>query len=145
MAPDIDRRSLIAGIGGLGAVATGGYAWTRYATRDHLQFRPLEGVNNTDEPVELVVTALSDGTGEYERTDDLEPGADAKSLAGPWIKHADAYSLRARTADAELVLENREIVDRLDDAGWGSDCAHVRIVVTEDGDLESRVRPSEYC
>ncbi|MCU4744429.1 hypothetical protein [Natronoglomus mannanivorans] len=153
MRPSISRRSLLAGtLGGVGVLASGGYAWNQYATRNALQFRPLEGHNESDEPVTLTVTASSDGTEVYEGTYDLAPagderGEDTRYLAGPWIKHPDEYSLRVATDDEEfvLVLENSEIIDRLEDTGWGSECARVTITVTDAGTLESAVATSEQC
>ena len=151
MPSEISRRALVAGAaGGVGVVATGGYAWSQYAARNHLQFRSLEAVNESDEPVELTVAALSGGDVRYERTDELAPagdehGDDRKSLAGPWIKHPDPYSLRVELGEELLQLDNAEIVERLDGSGWGSDCANVTIVVTADRRLDSEVSPSDVC
>jgi hypothetical protein len=149
MPSELGRRSLVAGaLGGLCMVATGGYAWNQYATRSHLQFRPLEAVNESDEPVTITVTVRSDRRDGYERTADLATAGDeeeTRTLPGPWIKSPEAYSVHAATDGEELHLENPEIVDRLGDADWGRNCVRVTIVVTEESRLESRVVPSDRC
>ena len=149
MPPEISRRSLLAGaVSGFGVLATGGYVWNQYTTRNFLRFRPLEVVNESNEQVEIAVTVWKDGANNYEQTHDLElPGGQAQTrhLNGPWIKSGGEYSIRVATTDEELVLDNREIVSRLEDADWGSSCARVTIVVTEDETLESRILPSKGC
>lgn len=146
------RRTLVAGalggLGGFGALATGGYAWNRYATRDYLRFRPLEAVNESNEPFSIAVTVRSDRRGKDERTVHLEATGDegdASRLNGPWIESPRAYSVRVTTDGEELVLGNRELVERLEGANRGSDCAHVTVVVAEDSRLEAEVSPSDEC
>lgn len=151
MSPRTSRRSLVVGAAGaVGALVTGSYAWNQYDTRYYLRFRPLEAVNESDEPAALAVTVAGDLEEGDERIYDLEPaghedGRNDRSINGPWIKRSDEYSIRVRLDGEELVLRNREIVDRLDDSGWGSDCARVTLTVTPGRTLESRVGPSDVC
>lgn len=143
------RRALVAGaFGGIGALATGGYAWNRYTNRNDLRFRPLEAVNESNESVTITVTVRSDQQGKHERTVDLEADGDegdASRLNGPWIKSPRAYSLRVTSDEGGLVLKNRELVERLEAPGWGSDCARVTIVVARGSRLEAMVSPSDEC
>ncbi|MCU4925229.1 hypothetical protein OB905_04405 [Halobacteria archaeon AArc-dxtr1] len=141
------RRTLLGGaLGGLLALGTGAYAREQYVRRNDLRFDPLVARNDSQEAVEVVITAgrnLDDG---YEQTVELEAAGedgDEMSIAGPWIKHARAYAIRAETGDDVLVLENEEIVDRLAGSGWGPDTAAVTVVVTPDGELESEISPVE--
>lgn len=67
------RRALVTGaLCGIGALATGGYAWNRYANRNRLRFRPLEAVDESNESVAITVAVRSDQQGKHERTVDLE-------------------------------------------------------------------------
>ncbi|SDJ87022.1 hypothetical protein [Natronorubrum texcoconense] len=92
-----------------------------------------------------VTDAVSDREGT--RTASLEPagGADGTHLSGLWMKHAGEWHIDAAVADHRLELSTEEIRDRLEGSGWGVDCAHVTIAVTADGELESRVEPSDVC
>ncbi|TYL40552.1 hypothetical protein CV102_03000 [Natronococcus pandeyae] len=144
------RRQLVGtALGGAGAVLAGGYTWNQYATRRHLRFRPLEAVNESADAITLEITVEREGF-ESPRTVLLEPvgneGDDDRSrLPGRWTKHADEWTIRAEHGEQRLELEAAVITDRLEGAGWGPDCAHVTIVVTATGDLESRIAPSETC
>ncbi|MFC4437093.1 MULTISPECIES: hypothetical protein [Natrialbaceae] len=143
------RRQLVGtALGGASAVLAGGYTWNQYATRRHLRFRPLEAVNESPDSVTLEITVEGDGR-ESPRTVRLEAvddgDGDTSHLPGRWIKQAKEWAIRAEHGDQRLELGAATITDRLEDSGWGPDCAHVAIVVTAAGDLESRVAPSETC
>lgn len=143
------RRRIAGAAFGASAFLASGYAWNQYATRRHLRFRPLEAVNESADPVALEVTVERDGF-ESPRTVLLEAAGDDENgdrsrLPGQWMKRSREWSIRAQHDDQRLELEAAAITDRLEGAGWGPDCAHVAIVVTAGGDLESQVEPSETC
>lgn len=144
------RRTLVgAGLGSIGVVLAGNYGWNQYRTRHQLRFWPLEVVNESDEAVTVDLTV--EGT-DREITDRVslapagaENGDDTTRLHNYWMKYGDEWSVRADLGAHGLELTAREITDRLEDSGWGTDCAHLSIVVTADGGLESRVSPSDVC
>ena len=151
MRATISRRSLVVGIaGGLGLIGSGGYVWSQYSTRNHLQFRPLECVNRSSESVEPVVTVQANGEPVSEPMyDTLAPAGtghdDTTHFNGPWIKHPQAYSIHVELNDGELHLENGEIIAQLPDSGWGRECASVTIIITETKTLNSKITPSDVC
>ncbi|APX95614.1 hypothetical protein [Natronorubrum daqingense] len=143
------RRTILgAGAGGVGVLATGYYGWSQYERRTHLRLRPLEIRSDADESVTLEVT-LTDETGHREETETvrLEPseGDTETRLSGPWMKYAGEWRLEASTESESLELTAETITDRLDDAGWGVDCAHITIVLTVERTLESQIEQSDSC
>ncbi|NKE35717.1 hypothetical protein GWG54_07770 [Natronococcus sp. JC468] len=135
------RRLLGAGASGGGTLLAGGYAWNRYRRRDHLRFRPLEAVNESTAVVTLEFVV--DGNGiEAERTVRLEPaGGDARSrLPGRWTETPTTWTVRAEYGEEVLEIGASAITERLADANWGADCAHVTIAVTAIGELDARIR-----
>lgn len=151
MRENISRRTLIAGgIGGVGVLGGGRYAWTQYATRNTLRLRPLECINRSSEHVELTLTVLVDreavGDPRYVTLAPVDQEPDNQMhWNGHWIKKAQEYAVRAEVNGEELYLANSDIVTRLPDSGWGSDCASVRILVTEQGTLSSEIDSVEFC
>ncbi len=153
--PSTSRRTLIAGsLGGLVAAVGGAVAWNAYATRTHVRFRPLRAVNESDETVDLVVTAVdeSDGTTGEVHEPTLAPAGETghtATLRGRSVSYPARYGVIARAGrepeggteggDRELDLPNAEIVDRHPDIGWGSDDVRVAVVVEADGTLSARV------
>ncbi len=143
------RRTLLgAGLGGIATLLTGGYAWTRYRTRHTVRIRPLDIVTESDESVTVELT-LTDEAGHREenRTVQLDPasGDDEARRFGPWMKYAGEWRIDAALEEHRLELTAAELTDRLEESGWGVDCAHITIVVTADGGLESHVDPSDAC
>lgn len=153
--PSTSRRTLIAwSIGGLVAAVGGGVAWNAYTTRTHVRFRPLRAVNESDEPVELVVRVVdeSDGTTATTHEPTLAPAGETghtATLHGRSVSYPAPYGVTARPGrepegdrgegTRELALSNADIVDQHPDVGWGADDVHVTVVVGADGALSARV------
>ncbi|MBP1923596.1 hypothetical protein J2751_002641 [Halorubrum alkaliphilum] len=116
--PSTSRRTLIAGsIGGLVAAVGGGVAWNAYTTRTHVRFRPLRAVNESDEPVELVVRVVdeSDGTAATTHEPTLAPAGETghtATLRGRSVSYPAPYGVTARRVDAST---------RADDGGGDDD------------------------
>ncbi|MDQ2051452.1 hypothetical protein RBH26_13290 [Natronolimnohabitans sp. A-GB9] len=141
------RRIVAAVLGTVTALLGGSYAWTQYETRHHLRLWHLELVNESAEAVTLVVTVESDDR-TLTHTERLEPateGETRRQIHDRWMKDAEEWVVRAELGERQLERTAAEITAHLEGSGWGTDCAHVSIVVTEDGDLESRVEPSDVC
>ena len=142
------RRTLVgAGLGGVGALITGSVAWNQYARRNHLTFRDLSARNDAEEPVTLTVDVGTDLEEPRTSTHQLEPagiedGSNETHVAGPWIKRARQWAIRASNGDDTITLSNRELNHRAE-TGWGADAIAVTIVLTEDGGLDSEVASSE--
>ena len=100
--PSTSRRTLIAGsIGGLVAAVGGGVAWNAYTTRTHVRFRPLRAVNESDDPVELVVRVVdeSDGTTAETHEPILAPTGETghtATLRGRSVKYPAPYGITVR-------------------------------------------------
>ncbi|ELY60663.1 hypothetical protein [Natronolimnohabitans innermongolicus] len=142
------RRTLVGiGVSALGALVTGSYAWSQYRTRHSIRLYHLEAVNESDETVRFEVSVTDEaGDREGTRTVTLDPtNGNESHLSGHWMKHAGEWRVEASVGDRRLELTATEIRARLEDAGWGTDCANVQLVATADGELESRVTPSDVC
>ena len=153
--PSTSRRTLVGGaLGGLAAAIGGGVAWTAYATRTHVRFRPLRAVNESDEATELVVTVVDESGDADDEVHEptLAPAGEAghtATLRGRSVSYPAPYGVTARSghestggeedATRELDLPNAGIVDRHPDIGWGSDDVRVAVVVEADGTLSARV------
>lgn len=144
------RRTIVgAGLAALAGATGGGYAWRQYDRRNHLRIWHLEVVNESADPVTLETVVERDGETLRNETS-LAPagderGDDRTQLFDRWMKHAAEWDVRAERGDRRLELSAGEITDRLEGSGWGTDCAHVVVVVTASGDLEGRVKPSTSC
>lgn len=148
MVPDVSRRSFASGVVGalgIGALGYTTYQWQQYSrlhsTRNHLRFRPLRGVNQSDEPITLDVTVYDDGSHVYDQSYDLGRAGDdhdEKPMNGPWVKSSGEYSVHVETSETEYDLEHDEIISRLDGMSCqGSDDVAVTVLVTEERTLES--------
>ncbi|KMT45843.1 hypothetical protein EL22_26900 [Halostagnicola sp. A56] len=94
------------------------------------------------------MTILEDGDPVYEETAELEPAGDdehrdEQHLTGPWIKLHGPYSLEITALGESVTLSNEEIIDQLEDTGWGVESVRVAGVVTEDRTLETNVESRE--
>ena len=153
--PSTSRRTLIAGsLGGLVAAVGGGMAWTAYVTREHVRFRPLRAVNESDEPAELVVTVVDESGDADDEVHEptLAPAGETghtATLRGRSVSYPAPYGVTARSGresaggdgdgNRELDLPNAEIVDRHPEIGWASDDVRVTVVVEVDGTLSARI------
>jgi hypothetical protein len=147
----LDRRAVLAGATGIAVLGGATYVRGQYASRHGLRFRSLNVVNETDrEAVVTVRVETDDGAVTREEAVTLaaagsDGGEDRTHLNGVWIKRADEYAIRAEHRQERVELTATEITERLDGAGWGSDCADVTLVVTAAENLTSQVAPSEAC
>ena len=140
----LSRRSFVAFVlGGVSLFSASGYGWRRYSRRNYLDVR-LFGSNRSNEPVEVSVTVREGGDVFYEQTAELGAAGDDRQtdeqhLPGPWIKRPGPYSLQISAVNEAKELSNEEIIDRLDETGWGTERVNVEIVITEDRALETNV------
>lgn len=157
--PSLSRRALLVGtVGGLAATIGGVVAVQQYTTRNHLRFRPLSAENEFDEPVDVAVTVIDESGDRDDTTHEVALAsvgdADASAvLRGPSVSYPAPYAIRARRTDggervtdstdgadtSELTLSNAAIVDRLPEAGWGSEYVSLTVVVEVDGTLSARI------
>ncbi|AHG01000.1 hypothetical protein HALLA_12685 [Halostagnicola larsenii XH-48] len=148
MVPNLSRRSLaVTVLGGITVTGAANYGWRQYKTRNYLDLRIL-GRNRSDEATDIAVTVLEDGDPTYEQTAELEPAGDdehrdEQHLPGPWIKQHEPYSLEITALGESVALSNEEIIDQLEDAGWGVESVRVTAVVTENRTLETNVESRE--
>lgn len=141
------RRIVAAVLGAVAALLGGNVAWGQYERRHYLRFWHLELVNESAEAVTISVTAESDDRtlSHSERLDPTTDGEERRQIHDRWMKDSAEWEIRAEFGDQRLELTAAEITDRLAGSGWGTDCAHVAIVVTEDGGFEARVEQSDVC